>query len=138
MLARLFRRRIATPAGLFNGAFFDVRTLFVLEHDELPSVCLVADIDGARAYAFLNERIGAHVERTYQHTHFDHEEGKLLFTSTIYVLPGKRMIEVGAKYVEVLHAGDFHFAHSLAKELAAFRLSPREAPIGFVRNGNLN
>ncbi|RYY99820.1 MAG: hypothetical protein EOO11_03710 [Chitinophagaceae bacterium] len=138
MLAKLFRRRIASPVGLFNGAFFDVRTLFVLEHDELPSVSVVTDIDGGRAYAFLQERIGTLAVRTYQHTQFDHDEGKLLFTSTIYVLPGKRMIEIGAKYVEVLHAGDFGFAHGLVKELAAFRAAPREPAIGFARNGSMN
>ncbi|RYZ20305.1 MAG: hypothetical protein EOO16_17130 [Chitinophagaceae bacterium] len=138
MFRRFFGRRMPSPAGLFNGPYFDVRTLFVLEFDCLPSVCAVGELDGEQAFPALRERIAGEVLKTWQHSYFEYEDGGVRFTRTIYLLPGRRMIEVGAGYVEVLHDGDFGWASALITDLARFRLVQKEAPIGFARSGAMN
>ncbi|TCJ14137.1 hypothetical protein EPD60_09015 [Flaviaesturariibacter flavus] len=138
MFRRFLGRRMPSPAGLFNGPFFDVRTLFVLEFDCLPSVCAVGDLDGDRALVFLRERIASQVIKTWQHSFFEYDEGTVCFARSIYLLPGRRMVEVGAGYVELLHDGDFSWANALVTELARFRQVQKEAPIGFARSGSMN
>jgi hypothetical protein len=138
MFRRKFGRRIESPAGLFNGPFFDVRTLYVLECDRMPSVSAVGEVEGSRVYAFILERCGGEVVKVWQHSFFDHSEGSIVFSRTILQLKGARMIEVGAEYCEVLHDADFAWANGLITALAEFRLRPKEAPIGFARAGNMN
>jgi hypothetical protein len=138
MFRKLFGRAIPGPAGLFNGPFFDVRTLFVLEYDCMPSVSAIGDVDGGCVHAFIRERFDASVLKVWQHSYFDHKDNEVVFSRSIFQLPGMRLIEVGAGYCEVLHDADFTWANGLIACLADFRVKAEEAPIGFARNNNLN
>ncbi|RYY89535.1 MAG: hypothetical protein EOO15_05910 [Chitinophagaceae bacterium] len=138
MIWKILRRRITHPAGLFNGPFFDVRTLYVLTYDAMPSVTGVGEIDGAKAYAHVRTVLGAEVIKTWQHSYFDRQEDEVRFSTTILQLNGRCMIEIGATYLEVLHNGDFNRARQLVSEVAAFRDRPKEPLIGFARNGSMN
>ncbi|GAB4093923.1 hypothetical protein [Flaviaesturariibacter terrae] len=138
MFRRFFGRRIHAPAGLFSGPFFDVRTLFVLEFDRLPSVSAIGDIDGSNASVWLWEQLRGEVIKTWQHSFFDHEDGEVAFARSILQLGGARLVEIGPNYVELFHDGDYAWANGLIRALAAFRNAPKEAPIGFARSGKMN
>jgi hypothetical protein len=61
----------------------------------------------------------------------------------VFVLTGKRMIELAENYCHVLHTVyQYEWAHKLLLELGgAFRIAPVEEKhkvIGFVRNGDMN
>ncbi|RYD90702.1 MAG: hypothetical protein EOP50_15545 [Sphingobacteriales bacterium] len=138
MRFKLWRRWINHPAGLFNGPFFDVRTLFVLLFDRMPSVSGVGEIDGGRAYAHLREVAGTRIVHTWQHSYFDRDEGGIRFNVTIVQLASGLLVEIGPTYAEVLHDGRFDEANALVTELAGFRDRPKETTIGFARTGNMN
>lgn len=138
MIWRIFQRRIINPTAVFNGPFFDVRTLYVIEYDRMPSISAIGEVDGGSVYAFVKERLGASIINVWQHSYYDFQEGGVVFSRSVFQLGGNRMIEVGAEYCEVLHHGDFGWANELITALAHFRLRPKEAPIGFARTGNLN
>jgi hypothetical protein len=138
MFRRKTQRVIGSPAGLFNGPFFDVRTLYVLEHDVMPSVSAIAEVNGGLVYAAIRERYSAEIIKVWQHSYYEMKDSEVVFTRTIFQLKGSRMIEVGAEYCEVLHDADFGWANGLIASLADFRMRPKEAPIGFARSGNMN
>jgi hypothetical protein len=138
MFCKIFGRRISSPSGIFNGPFFDVRTLFVVEFDRLPSVCAVGDLEGTRAHTFINMRFNGEIVKTYQHSYFEYDDNAVVGARTIFQLTARRMIEVGPNYVEILHDGDFDWAHGLAVALAQYRTQPKETTIGFARNGSMN
>jgi len=137
-LLRLFRRRINSPAGLFNGPYFDVRTLYVLEFDRMPSISAIGELDGSRVHAFLRERFARDILRVWQHSYYEHRDRETVFSRTMFLLPGRRMIEVGADYCELLHDGDFGWANSLLSEMAALRVQPSASTIGFARSQQMN
>lgn len=138
MLWKIFGRRMKRTAGLFNGPFFDVRTLYVLLYDRLPSITGVGEIDGGKAYAHLRAGAAARIVNTWQYSYFDRGEGGIRFQVTILQLANHMLVEIGPSYLEVLHHGDFAAAGALATEVAAFRDQPRETTIGFARSRSMN
>ena len=134
MLWRIFTRKINRLAGLFNGHFVEVKALYALEFDEISCVAFIGDVDTSKAFTLINENMRSEIVTIYQHSYFDHNETKMFFNNTIFVLKDKRMIELGNNYCQVLHTPYQHnWANELIKSLSAFRIVNNEPLIGFAR-----
>jgi len=134
MWLKMFKRKINSQDGLFNGHFIDVKVLYALEFDEIGCVTFIGELDTSKAFSFINESLGSEVMSTYQHSYFDHGEQQMFFNNTIFMLRNKRLIELGSNYCQVLHTQrQYSWANGLVKSLSAFRIKSNEPVIGFVR-----
>lgn len=139
MFWRKFKRKINDWTGLFNGHFVEVKALYALEFDAISCVSFIGEIDSSKVFAFITENLANEVLCTYQHSYYEHGEKKMFFNNTIFVLTGKRMIELGNNYCQVLHTPQqHHWANELIKNLAAFKMAATEPAIGFVRQAAAN
>lgn len=134
MFWKMFKRKINDLNGLFNGHFIEVKALFALEFDEVGCVTFIGELDTSKAFAFINENMRSEIVSTYQHSYFDHNEQKMFFNNTIFVLRDKRMIELGNNYCQVLHTQhQYSWANGLVNSLSVFRIKSNEPVIGFAR-----
>lgn len=134
MFWKMFKRKINDLNGLFNGHFIEVKALYALEFDEIGCVTFIGELDTSKAFAFINENMRSGIVSTYQHSYFDHNEQKMFFNNTIFVLRDKRMIELGNNYCQVVHTQhQYNWANGLVNNLSAFRIKSNEPVIGFAR-----
>jgi hypothetical protein len=88
---------------------------------------------------FISDTLKGDIVTTYQHSYFDHNEQKMFFNNTIYVLSNQRMIELGNNWCQVLHTQhQYNWANSLIESLAPFRIVNHEPVIGFARHSTAN
>jgi len=144
MFWKLFGAKVGDLGGLFNGHFLDVKVFYALQFDTVPCVSFIGELDVTRAFAFVNERYKYSVKDIYQHAYFDHDDKKMLFNNTIFVLKYRRVVELGSNYCQVLHTNkQYRWANGLVKDLSQFRSAVAPAKeatrvIGFARQTNEN
>lgn len=139
MFRRLFNRNTTDLAALVQGHFVEVKALYALQFDAVPCVSFIGELNIALVLEFLNTHYIGEVKRVYEHAYFEHATQQMLFNNKIVVLDGKRMVELGNNYVQVLHTpSQYNWAHALVKELAAFRVVQHEPVIGFARPATAN
>jgi hypothetical protein len=135
----MFIRKFRNVNGLFNGHFMDVKAMYVLEFDRLPCVAFIGELDTTKAYAYIREEFKFNIRRAFQHTYYDHAEGKMFFNNTIFVLDVWRMIELENDYCHVLHATtQYAWAYALITKMAEFKKANDDKVIGFTRQARMN
>jgi hypothetical protein len=96
-------------------------------------------VDTTKAFGLINEKLKSGIVTVYQHSYFDHNEKKMFFNNTIFVLANKIMIELGNNWCQVLHTPEQQgWANALIEELSAFRMVNNETTIGFTRQAVAN
>ena len=134
MFWKLFRRKINDTLGLFNGHFLEAKAFYALEFDAVCCVTFTGDIDTGKAFTYINDTLGADIVSVYQHSYYDHAEGKMFFNNTLFVLNNRRMIELGNNWCQVLHTPQKQaWANELIAELSRFKIVNSEGVIGFAR-----
>ncbi|XZF13487.1 hypothetical protein ACTHGU_17040 [Chitinophagaceae bacterium MMS25-I14] len=133
MMKNFFRKKINNNNWLFQGSYIDVKGLFLYSFEELPNVSYITGIDTGKAYEYIRRTQDGQIVNTYQHSEFNHEEGKLLFNVTFVVLADRKIVEIGGDYVSVLHTKDgYNWAANLLKDLSRFKRSAEPSgKIGF-------
>src|SRR6476661_8255555 len=101
-----FLKRLNANTGLFNGHFVDAKTFYVLQFNAIPCVTFIGDMDVTKVFAYITEKYSAVIAAAYQHSYFDHNDKKIYFNNTIFVLQNKRMIELADNYCQALHTAN--------------------------------
>jgi hypothetical protein len=134
MFWKLFKRKMNNTIGLFNGHFVEPKVLYALEFDAVSCVSFIGEIDTSKAFALIREMLGSEIVSIYQHSYFDHNEKKMFFNNTLFILSDKRMIELGSNWCQVLHTPHQHnWAGELIRQLGTYREINKEPAIGFTR-----
>ena len=139
MRLRFFRRRAANQNFLFNGQYIDPKGLFLSKFHEIPSLAYVTDIDADKAYVLIRTLMSGEIDKTYQHSSYNHENGKVEFNVTYLLLRNDRLLEIGGNYVTVFYTnGDYPWAENLLYEIAKFRTetAATASRIGFATSAN--
>lgn len=141
MLKYLFKRKINNNNWIFNGSYIDAKALYLYFFDEIPNISYITDVDADKAFAYLRE---AKLDRskTFQHSQYDREAGKLLFNVTFMVLANAKIIEIGSDYVSLLHGGDdFDWVNKIIKTISGFKTAHKnvdKTAIGFSTQQTMN
>ena len=142
-MRNLFKKRGNVSATLFVGHFVDVKAMYFLEFGRIPCICFVGELDVTGAFAHVEKTLRRDIVAIYQHSFLNNEKGELFFNNTVFVLKGRRMIELADNYCQVLHTiHQYKWAHQFILDLGtSFRVVPPEVKtrvIGFVRSGDMN
>jgi virulence-associated protein VapD len=143
MLWKLFKRKINDLGALFNGHFVDVKVWYATAFDRVPCVTFIGELDITKAYAHIRELHGDDIVSMNQHNYFDHEQKKIFFNNTVFILTNNRMIELANNYCQVLHTNhQYEWANKLVNNLAEFRMEADKEKenrvIGFARQTEMN
>lgn len=141
-----FLKKVNANTGLFNGHFVDVKALYVLKFNAIPCITFIGDLDITAAYAFINNTCKADIISTYQHSYFNHDDNKVYFNNTIFVLNFKRIVEIADNYCQLLHTeNQYAWAKQLVHDLAQFKIERNTAPAyrhihvaGFAKSADMN
>ena len=143
MFFNFFQKRISYVNALFQGHYIDAKVLYTFYFNEVPAVSFIGDLDGSKAFKFINDRYQFKVTGIYQHNYFDHEKKEVFFNNTLFVFKDKRIIEIAGNYCHVLHTKkQYNWALEIVKELSKFHAVMASANenkvIGFARDNSKN
>ena len=141
MLFTIFRKEVKDMNAMFNGHYIEVKAFYAWQFNRLPCVNFIGELDVTKAYAHISERYRYSIVETYQHAWHDHNEGRMLFNNSIFVLKNDRMTELANDYCQVLFTpNQYAWAGELIKELTAFRKAETKEVrvMGFVRQPETN
>lgn len=136
-------RRAATAGSLFNSHFLDVKVFYIVEFNRVPSVQFIGDLNVTEAYQYILETYKNDISGTYQHCYFDQAQQKNFFNTTVFVLNGDRLIELGNNYCHLLYGPEsYAWTDRLVKKLAEFCISNQSSNhvqvLGFARQPEMN
>ena len=133
MWSRILYGRTRALQTVFNGHFVEAKALYAYQFQSLCNVCFIGDLNTTEACTLINQVLGREILSVYQHIYIDHGSAEFYFNNTIYMLKGKRLIELGNNYCQILYRPSHNiWARELAKELSVFRIVQHEASIGFA------
>lgn len=139
MFWKLSQRKLREVIGLFNGHFIEAKALYALLFDDVCSISFVGEIDTSKAFVFIEEALKKEIITTYQHAYFEHNEQKMFFNNTIFLLRDKRIIELGNNWCQILHTPFQHnWANATISELSNYKLVNNGPAIGFTRQAVAN
>jgi hypothetical protein len=96
-------KAVQTGAQSFDHHYIDTRHFYVSIFKKMPSICVMHDVDPAKAFQYINETCASQLVQTYQRNTYNWEEGRQEFSRTIFQMNTCLVIEVGISYVEFLY-----------------------------------
>jgi hypothetical protein len=139
MFWKASKRKVREVIGLSNGHFIEVKALYALAFDDVCSISFIGEIDTSKAFVFIEETLKGEIVNTYQHAYFEHNEQKMFFNNTIFVLTNKRIIELGNNWCQILHTPfQYNWANAMITELSKYKLANTGPAIGFTRQSVAN
>lgn len=131
MFFGLWKRSVA-KASLFQGNYIDARALYAWLFNEVPCIAFIGDLNVSMVFEYLKNHMAADIKDVYQYNHFDHEDRKLCFISTVFVLAHQRMIVLGPDYCEMVHnSNDYDWCKITVEAVATFRKA-QQAPVQVI------
>ena len=91
MFRRFIPNRIVNWERLFEDHFVNVKVLFAMRFNAIPSITYIGELEITKAFSFLKERYRNEVLYILQHSYFDHDKGELFCNNTVFVSPAWRL-----------------------------------------------
>ncbi|HTL08177.1 MAG TPA: AAA family ATPase [Chitinophagaceae bacterium] len=121
------RARRTASGPLFNNHFVDVRSFYLQEYRQLPSICFIDRVDATKALAYIEAGNCGRVLAVYQRNTFNWQQQSLQFSETVLQLQNHCIIELGEGYAEIYYgAQQFSFVSKLIETLRTFGAAPKE------------
>ena len=142
MFFKLFRKEVRGLNSMFTGHFIEVKAFYAWQFNRVPCVNFIGELDISKAYNHISGRFQHSIVNVYQHSWYNHNEGKMLFNNTIFVLNDDRMIELANDYSMILFTPhQYSWARQLVMELVDFKVittAPATKVMGFARAPEAN
>jgi hypothetical protein len=110
---------------VFDKNYVDIRSLYLQEFGEIPSICFVNNIDAKLVMDFLNEQKAGKILSVHQSSYYSWTEKKQVSSEVVFKMENKVIIEVGREYVEVLHI-DEEYANALLEHFVTCKGGKKE------------
>ncbi len=112
-MVRLQRRQ--QGAGLmYSNNYIEVKSFYVQLYRRVPCISFINSIDTQNVYQYIRDGKAGKVLQVYQRTYYNWTQQRQEFSTTLFILANKTMIEMGDEYAEILFS-DNRYAY--AKEL---------------------
>lgn len=111
----------------FHGNFIEVKAFYVKEFNSTPCISFINNLDATKAYEHIIANKAGQVLATYQRNYYSWQRQRLEFSTTVFKLENKVMIEMGNDYAEILFANDnYSYANELVDLFATFGAKEKE------------
>jgi hypothetical protein len=129
-LYRQIKQRWGTDkqAPIFETNYIEVKVFYVKEYNVTPCISFINNLDVAKAYEYIKSGLAGKVLAIYQRNYYSWQHKRQEFSTTIFKLENKVMIEVGDEYAEVLFAkNNYKFANELMELFSSYKAPEKEA-----------
>jgi hypothetical protein len=121
------RIRSSKKTVLFETNYIEVKAFYVKEYNSAPCISFINNLDVSRAYAYINCGAAGKVLAIYQRNYYSWQHKRQEFSTTIFKLSNKVMIELGDDYAEVLFANNnYAFANELMEIFSTYKEPEKE------------
>ncbi len=130
-LFKQIKQRFSTNknAAIFETNYIEVKTFYVKEYNTTPCISFINNLDVSKAYAYINTGAAGKVLGIYQRNYYSWQHKRQEFSTTVFKLENKVMIEVGDEYAEVLFANNnYKFANELMELFSSYKAPQKEEP----------
>ncbi len=118
-----FKRKIFA----FDNSYIEVKHFFVQLFSETPCISFIDHLEVKQVFDYLKAGHAGRLVRIYQRNYFDWQDKGLKFSTTIFHLDNKVLVELGHDYAEILFCHDrFGYANQLIENLQAFKAPEKE------------
>lgn len=122
--AKMMNRR---AVGIFDHNYIEPKAFYVYRYNTVPCMTWCYDVDVTKAYAYITDKMGERILDIYQTCYLNRDKQEQQFTTTIFVLDNKVLVELGGQYVKLLYANNkYEYADWLLKELSVFRVPEKQ------------
>ena len=124
-LRQLFSRNKTTY--IFENNYIEVKAFYMKEYSRTPCISYICNIDAAKTYEYIANGSAGRVLAIYQRTYYNWQHKQLQFSTTVFKLENKVMIELGTDYAEVLFANNnYMYANGLVEFLSTYKAAEKE------------
>jgi hypothetical protein len=100
---RMMRRlKFRNQADLFDHTYIDPKAYYLYRFKVAPNISQIRDIDTSAAFQLIDSQKFGKPVSIYQNTYYSWPQQTLVFTKTIFVLPGSIIICLGDDWAEIL------------------------------------
>ncbi|MCU0353905.1 MAG: AAA family ATPase [Cytophagales bacterium] len=120
--------KIQDTNKVFNKHFIESSAFFLQLFGAIPSITWINQISIEKVLAYVTQKFGKQIKAVYQHSEYDHQRKKIIFSDAVVVLDNQCLLELSNTYCEILHTPqNAEFAHQLIKELSRFREADKKS-----------
>jgi hypothetical protein len=114
-------------ASIFESYYIEVKAFYVREYRITPCISFINNLDVTKAYEFVNNGEAGKVLAIYQRNYYSWQHKRKEFSTTIFKLTNKVLIELGDDYAEVLFTNNnYDYANKLIDVFAEFKAPEKE------------
>jgi hypothetical protein len=119
---------INKPVPIFETNYIEVKAFYVKEYKVTPCISFINNLDVSKAYAYINSGAAGKVLAIYQRNYYSWQHKQQEFSTTIFKLQNKVMIELGDEYAEILFANNnYSFANEMMELFSTYKAPEKEA-----------
>lgn len=125
---RLYRRMTGkrTPA-IFEHNYINSKLFYTYLFRMVPNRSYINNIDVSKAFAYVEAMFAGKILDVYQSCYYNRQEGKQEFSSTIFVLQKRMIVELAGDYAEIFYPNHrFEMADGLLSALSEFKLPEKQ------------
>lgn len=134
------QQRVIDSNNVFGHYYIDSKALYMYYFNKVPSISVVSQIDGERAFDAMMERYGDMVKQVHSYRCYKKRKKKTEFSDTMVVLNNQCLIEFDSRYCEILYQQDDDaLVGSLIQLVQGFKEKKRRKPLEInliVRSGS--
>jgi len=117
------------PAQIFESNYIEIKSFYVKEYKATPCISFINNLDVAKVYQYINGGFAGKVLAIYQRNYYSWQHSRQEFSTTIFKLENKVMIELGDEYAEILFANNnYAFANKLMEIFSGYKAQEKEEP----------
>lgn len=114
-------------ASIFESNYIEVKAFYVREYRITPCISFINNLDVAKAYEYVNNGAAGKVLAIYQRNYYSWQHKRKEFSTTIFKLSNKVLIELGDDYAEILFTNsNYEYANNLIDVFADFKAPEKE------------
>ncbi len=115
-------------ASIFENNYLEVKAFYVKEYNTTPCISFINNLDVTKAYAYINSGFAGKVQAIYQRNYYSWHHKRQEFSTTVFKLNNKVMIELGDEYAEVLFGNNnYDYANKLMELFSTYKAPEKEA-----------
>lgn len=128
-LGRWLKRLMGIGANrnIFYGHYIEVKSFYLSEFGHAPCISFIRNLDVEKAFEYISSGKAGRVVATYQRNYYSWQNERQEFSSTIFKLRNKVMIELNEGCGEILFGpNNYNYANELIQVFAGFRAAEKE------------
>ena len=102
-MGQIKKQKVINMNAVFDDHFLEIKTLYLFQFNEFPSLHFRKYIDGEKACQAFTLKFKDRILKTYQYRWYHPQKRKFPFATTVLILDNSFIVEFDHNYCEVLH-----------------------------------